>query len=137
MANNYTSTSSFIGIPKDKIEQARVIVGRVDDEMGDDPDCGCAQYTVDVEPDGVWIYSEESCDPEHIEVLVRALVEELDLPDIVVCSWAYTCSKPRIDEFGGGAFAVQKGIDTVWVDAAGRALEMARSAREEFKQQNK
>ena len=37
----------------------------------------------------------------------------------------YTCSKPVIGEFGGGAFVVQKGIDTAWMDAASSAVDMA------------
>lgn len=77
------------------------------------------------EPDGVWICHDESMNTDHAEMLVKALVEELDLPGIFVCSWAYVCSKPRIDEFGGGAFAVQRGRDTIWIDAAASALRLA------------
>lgn len=121
MANNYCQSSSFISIPDTKLEQARKIVERVQDRLFYD-DEGYMGFTATIEKNGVWIFEDDYyITPEHIEQLVRALVEELDLPGVHVCSWAYTCSKPRINEFGGGAFAVQKGYDTVWIDAASEA----------------
>jgi hypothetical protein len=113
----------MISIPKDKIEQAKEIIERVDAELKAQEEGGA--YLAEVTSDGVWIRSDESMNPEGAEMLVRTLVEELDLPGIFVCSWSYTCSKPCVDEFGGGAFAVQKGRDTIWIDAASEALRLA------------
>lgn len=115
----------MIEIPQDKVEQAKEIMARIEAEIEADPEEGYVGYEADLEADGVWIRHDESINTEHAERLVKALVEELDLPGIIVCSWSYTCSKPRIDEFGGGAFAVQKGRDTIWIDAASEALRQA------------
>jgi hypothetical protein len=115
----------MISIPEDKIAQAKEIMKRIDAELEEDSEEGCVGYVADVKDGGVWIRSDESINTDHAESLVKALVEELDLPGIFVCSWSCTCSKLRIDEFGGGAFAVQKGCDTIWVDAASEALRRA------------
>lgn len=115
----------MIRIPEDKIKQAKEIMERVEAELEADSEEEYAGYSANLEAGGVWIRHDESINADHAERLVKALVEELDLPGIIVCSWAYTCSKPRCDEFGGGAFAVQKGRDTIWVDAASEALRQA------------
>ncbi len=125
MANNYCDSSSLIRVPDDKKEKAKEIMARVEQELLDDPDEGCANYIAEIHTDGVWIHSDESVNPDHMEKLVKALVEELDLPGIHACSWSYSCSKPRIDEFGGGAFAVQKGVPTVWVYAVDEVKKQA------------
>jgi len=125
MANNYCESSSIISIPKDKVEQAKEIMARIASELESDPEEGYVGYEAVLEADGVWIHHDESINTDHSATLVRALVDELDLPGIFVCSWSYTCSKPHIDEFGGGAFAIQKGRDTIWVDAASEALRQA------------
>ena len=125
MANNYCESSSFVNVPADKIDQAKQIVARIETELEDDADEGYVGFAAEIEKEGVWIHADESINPDHVERLVSALVVELDLPGIHVCSWSYTCSKPRIDEFGGGAFAVQKGRDAVWIDAASEAQRIA------------
>jgi hypothetical protein len=74
--------------------------------------------------EGVVLYDEESFNPEQAEAVMRALVEELSLPKVFGCSWAYTCSKPRPGHFGGGAFVLAKGRDTYWVDAEDAVLKL-------------
>mgnify|MGYP003589551477 CR=1 FL=1 len=77
-----------------------------------------------MESEGVWFHVEESGNTDHVEAIARALLEELEMDEPFVCSWAYTCSKPRIDEFGGGAMVVRRGHETIWVDA----MDSARNA---------
>ena len=125
MANNYCSSSSLIPVPESKRDLAEEIIQRVEAELEADACEGYASFTATLEPDGVWIRHDESINPDHAATLVKALVEELDLEGVFVCSWAYTCSKPRTDEFGGGAFAVLKGEETVWVDAASEVERIA------------
>jgi hypothetical protein len=124
MANNYCEASSFLKIPEDKINRANEIIDRVIAELEEDEGyCGC---NVTVEKDGVWFCGDESINVEHVEPIARALIDELELDDEFICSWAYTCSKPRIDEFGGGAFGVKRGHDTIWVDATMDVIEKLR-----------
>lgn len=118
MANNYTQSSSFLPIGQDKIGRAQAIIDRVIREIESDEEgdgfCCCQ---VEVEVDGVWFHEDESVNPEHVAEIARALVDELEIDAPFFCSWAYTCSKPRIDEFGGGAFVIKRGCKTYWVDA--------------------
>ena len=123
MADNYTQSSSLIIVPNDKMKLAREIIEKVRKESDDSEDFYCPD--VKIESNGVWLYSEENFDPYGAEHLVRSLVEDLDLSGVHVVSWAYTCSKPRIDQFGGGAFAVKKGCDTLWIDAGEEAEKQA------------
>ena len=123
MANNYLEYSAFLEIPPAKIEQARAIVAREIARLeADDEWCYCGTRA-DVEAKGVWFHAEESGNTDHVEAIARALVEELEISKPFCCSWAYTCSSPRIDEFGGGAMAVRRGHETVWVDALNAAQE--------------
>ena len=128
MADNYCESSSFITVPMEQLDDAYNILVRVQEELENDEFEGYVGFSAHIERQddhhGVWIH-DESVNPDHVETLVKALVEELKLPGIHVVSWAYTCSKPRIDEFGGGAFAVQMGEETVWVDAAREAERIA------------
>jgi hypothetical protein len=124
MANNYCQSSTFVTIPKDKLGEAKSIVDKIETEL-EGGDEGYVGFVAELKENGVWIYDDESINPDHVEILIKALVEQLDLPGRHLCSWAYICSKPRIGEFGGGAFVVQKGKDTVWVDAEQAALRAA------------
>ena len=41
--------------------------------------------------------------------LLRMVLKHYDLPDKLALQVAYTCSKPRVGEFGGGVFYIDKG----------------------------
>ena len=117
MANNYTQFSAFLQVPADKMDLARIVIERETGRLYEDDDDGYCGTKAELESGGVWFHEEESGTPEHVEMIARALVEELKIEEPFVCSWAYTCSKPRIDEFGGGAFLVRRGKPTLWCDA--------------------
>jgi len=120
MADNYCDSSSFLNVPPGKLDKAREIIARVEEELetGDEGYVGCqSQVLNDEERCGIWFSGDESCNVEHVELIARALVDELELEGDFICSWAYTCSKPRIDEFGGGAFVIRRGVETLWCDA--------------------
>lgn len=135
MANNYTQSSSVLVIPKGKQPHAELIADRVileiseseaADHGGDAGDYPCG---VDLKFTGreVWMCGGEAFNPEHAERIARALVEELEIDEPFYCSWAYTCSRLRINEFGGGAFAVVRGKETVWCDAMQHVMTAARN----------
>ncbi len=123
MADYYTQSSSSIYIPEGKDGIAQQVIDRLREEneyLG---------YSAVIEDGSVWIYEEEAFDPDHAEILVRALVEEMGSDKMEVVSWAHTCSKPRVDSFGGGAFAVRRGYETVWIDARDEVFKKAQEAR--------
>jgi hypothetical protein len=129
MAQNYCQSSTLVLIEPGKIEQAKAIVARIREafEIDDDGE-GIVGFQTEIWKEGIWLGDDECFNPEHAEVLIRSLVEELELDDVYVCSWAYTCSKLRIGEFGGGAFAVSRGKNTVWIDAVSEARRIANAS---------
>jgi hypothetical protein len=120
MANNYQESSSFLEIPEDKVNRAQAIIDQVVKQMQEDDEdiadfgIGCQMV---IEKSGVWFHGEENCNVESVAAITKELVEQLEIDEPFYCSWSYTCSKPRIDEFGGGAFVVQRGKDTYWIDS--------------------
>lgn len=122
MANNYTEFSSFMEISSNSIKKAQMIIDKAISEIeSNDENVGCK---VEIEEDGIWFgcyYGEGN--PEHVEIIARKLVEELRVNKPFFCSWAHTCSKPRVDEFGGGAFVIQRGKETFWCDALSTVTE--------------
>lgn len=140
MSNHYSETSSFLAIPPDKIGRAKEICMRVEAEIREDayqlevqamhPDLdedekleeeaeisGYCLCKWEVQDDGVWFTADESFDAEHVERIARALMEELELDGYFLCSWCYVCSKPRVNEFGGGAFILARDMPTHWINA--------------------
>ncbi len=69
-------------------------------------------------PGGLWISGDEYGDPEHVIQFVLKCAEAFDLNGTWGFCWAYTCSKPRLDGFGGGAQIIDLTNRTSkdWVD---------------------
>jgi len=128
MANNYCESSSKLSLENHHIAEARSIVDRMVVELsnGDEEDCG---VVATVESDGVWFHADESINPEHVACIAQALLDELKIDEPFTFSWAYTCSKPRIDEFGGGACSVKRGEEPFYVDAMSLAEAHFKEAR--------
>ena len=55
-----------------------------------------------------WICAKDSGDIEYTAALVKSTLSHFDLPTIVTFTWASTCDKMRVDEFGGGSIAISK-----------------------------
>lgn len=132
MANNYQKSSSFLTVPEEKLPEAQEIITRIVGELedGEEGYCGCSaevEGLVGGQSCGVWFYDEESINVEHVERIARELVELLELDDPFFCSWSFTCSSPRIDEFGGGAFVIKRGYETYWCDARHRVEQQLES----------
>lgn len=54
----------------------------------------------------VYLSSEESFDVEALGVLLQYFLVNFRPTEVIGFEWAYTCSKPRPGEFGGGAMVV-------------------------------
>jgi len=55
---------------------------------------------------GLWIYAEESGNPDNAGLLVQKFLQRFDPTGWWTLTWAATCSKPRCGEFSGGALLV-------------------------------
>lgn len=78
-------------------------------DMEADPESG---------PGALWIFSESYGDTEHVTAFVLACAEAFELTGRWGFTWALTCSKPRLDGFGGGAQVIdltaRKSLN--WID---------------------
>ena len=74
-----------------------------------DPDCG---------PGMLWISSDGHGEPEHVIAFALACAEAFDLQGRWGFTWALTCSKQRLDGFGGGAQVLDlaKRKSLAWTD---------------------
>lgn len=54
-------------------------------------------------PGALWIHSDEYGSPEHVIRFALRCASELRLGGLWGFTWSHSCSKPRIDSFGGGA----------------------------------
>lgn len=124
MANSYRASATWVGVPKEKIklaeqavESARAKIAEDLASQGLDTESSLEVEVIDTDSEsGVWIGEEEYFDPDQAEILIREVVELLELEGLFSCSWATYCSKLRAGEFGGGAFALSRGVDTVWIE---------------------
>lgn len=90
-------------------------------ENCDDCDlCECPQllgfeYDLSDSDRRLWIYSEDDGgDIDKVGMLVASFLQEFRPNDLWTLTWASTCSRPRVDEFGGGClFAVAGEYDPI------------------------
>lgn len=66
----------------------------------------------------LWIHDDESGDVEAVTAFILRLAEELDLSGLWGFEHSNTCSRPRLDAFGGGAHLIDLGARKVigWVN---------------------
>ena len=89
----------------------------------------CQSWSIGVgDPEYVWFYAEESGTPEMVLALVNIFMAHFKKKGYFELTWSCTCSKLRIDEFGGGAgFACRRGFElkaeSWWVPEAAKAMQ--------------
>lgn len=57
-------------------------------------------------PGALWIHADEYGEPEHVTRFVLICAEAFDIKGAWDFCWSLTCSKPRIEGFGGGGFVL-------------------------------
>jgi hypothetical protein len=57
----------------------------------------------------LWIYAETYGNPYDLAEILAEYLAKFDPEGAIVFSWSMTCSKPRLDEFSGGAVAIIAG----------------------------
>lgn len=73
------------------------------------PSCDVSA-TIDDQPTRVWIHNNGGS--PYLDNLVSALnawTKQTKYPDPISFEWSGTCSRPRLDAFGGGAVVIYKG----------------------------
>jgi len=63
----------------------------------------CLSFECEVANKSVWLYAEEYGDPDQVGSFVQEFLKTFRPDQEFTITWAYTCSKPRVGGFGGGA----------------------------------
>lgn len=124
MANNYCSFSAMLPL-KTKKEREWVnkafeeIQDALDEELTGETDPATKKWARDwtknyeslgfdteLQDEGLWIYTEESGNVDAVADFVRMFLREFHPDKFWKMTWACTCSRPKIDEFDGGALMV-------------------------------
>lgn len=133
MADNYTSFSlqienlteaeiawikefRLIEDPEEEWEVFSKMVPRADKD-----DFYGMGFNHSLDRDGWWIYSEDGGMSYNAGVVIRAFLAKFRPKEIVMFQWADTCSKPAIDQFGGGVVVVT--AKEVFIETSYRAGE--------------
>lgn len=66
----------------------------------------------------LWIHSDDYGEPAHVVEFVLRCAEAFNLKGRWGFTWSYSCSRPRVDAFGGGAYLIDlTSRDPVdWID---------------------
>jgi hypothetical protein len=123
MADYFTHFSCLleVGCPEKALRAIDFFVAlRDEDDQSDEPQFHGFDLSVQ---DGrkssvLWLRDDESGDVEAVIAFVLRLAEELNLSGLWGFEHSTTCSRPRMDAFGGGAHVIDLGARKVigWVN---------------------
>ena len=138
MANNYRLFSAALVIGdaekpwcEAKLAELRSMSNahpgdEIDHEIEVDQYDSCADFNFEFEVNNseprIWFYSEESGNTNHVAEFVQMYLAHFHPDKCWYMSWADTCSKPRLDEFSGGAVFVTA-TKIKWMEAQRWASE--------------
>ncbi len=76
-------------------------------------------------PGVLWIHSDAYGDPEHVARFVLRCAVAFKLTGLWGFTWSISCSKQRIEAFGGGALALNLGRPETlrWIDCGNWLIE--------------
>jgi len=98
MANYYTQTSFTVEDPSGSLN--KMLQSKEED--------GGLDFQWESEAGNIWFFMEESGDVDELaDLLQRWLVAE-NSDQVIRFGWANTCSKPRLESFGGGCCVVTR-----------------------------
>lgn len=124
MADYYTHFSCLLDVGTPEIAACAVDLYlrlQEEDQDRDNPEWGGFDVSQVDDPGSsrLWIHSEDGGDVENVVAFVLRCAEELDLSGMWGFVWSNSCSRPRIDAFGGGAVALDLGArkSIGWLDA--------------------
>ena len=120
MANNYTSFSFQVKCPSEEAANTLEdsLASAMEEERNSEPFCRLLSLDhADAEGDTVWIAEEEGIDLEFLADVLQDYLQHNDPEGSIGFSWAETCSKLRVDEFGGGAVFITHD-NQVWLNTS-------------------
>jgi hypothetical protein len=119
VADNFTLMSTLYPLKKEQYERAAAVMGPaiiawlkasdldafIDEEAPLNSSFS-TRIVFNEDGSGIWFAHDESSDPDLVAEIISALQKEFKAKETFVFSYCYTCSRARVGEFGGGAYAV-------------------------------
>jgi len=117
MADYFTRFSCHLDVgTQDKAARGyQAFMALRNDTYAETEDLHCGfDLSIQNDPSGstLWILDDGNGDTEAVIQFVLRLAEELNLTGLWGFSFALTCSRPRIEAFGGGAIVIDLGART-------------------------
>ncbi|TKW65111.1 MAG: hypothetical protein DI616_16415 [Paracoccus denitrificans] len=124
MADYFTHFSCLldVGTPEHAARALELYNALADENAAEDPPSDGFLLSIQPEPGGtqLWMRDDGSGDPEHVIRFVKRCAAEFGLTGLWGMQYACTCSRPRIDGFGGGAhvfdLATGETVDWIYTD---------------------
>lgn len=134
MANNYQLFSTEIeNLSQEEKDWWTKAIDKL--ENSDEEHEGYVDFQWSFQGENLWIHADESGDVDQVGSLVQEFIQACRPDYIFSFEWANTCSKPRIDEFGGGAAVVTKD-DITYITTHGWMCEEVESIKKEREAQH-
>ena len=114
MADYFTHFSCLldVGTAENALAAHRIYIqSRLEDADRDEPLCSRFELTLQEGDDEhlLWLHDDASGDVEQVIGFVLRLAQEFDLKGLWGFDYANTCSRPRVDAYGGGAHVIDLG----------------------------
>lgn len=122
MADYFTRFSVMLPLGSaERITPALAIYGKLAEDLGRDEEAAIGfegAVSPEVDPGALWLSAEEDGNPEHVIAFVRLCGETFGLTGRWGFRWALTCSRMRLDGWGGGAHVLDlaTGETVEWLD---------------------
>jgi hypothetical protein len=124
MADYFTHFSCLldVGTPENAARALQLYNALSNENDAEDPPSDGFLLSIDPEHGGthLWMRDDGSGDPEHVIQFVKRCAAEFGLTGRWGMQYANTCSKPRLDAFGGGAhvldLATGETVDWIYTD---------------------
>ena len=135
MADNYAQFSEEIVVPGDKVQAViEFLQGYEKMCQAEEVDWyGGVHFGFPIKEGDktfFWFLCDEDYTDEELIYIVQGVLMAAELTEPVTVSIAYTCSKPRVGEFGGGCYVIWQDND-YYVDATQAAMNYIKSHADE------
>ena len=130
MANYFTHFSCLldVGTPENAARALELYNALSEQNAAEDPPSEGFLLSIQPEHGGtqLWIRDDETGDPEHVIQFVKRCAREFGLTGLWGFQYANTCSKPRVNGFGGGAHVLDlaTGKTVAWTYTGGWLAEV-------------
>ena len=130
MADYFTHFSCLldVGTPEQAARALDLYNALSDENAAEDPPSDGFLLSIQPEHGGtqLWMRDDGTGDPEHVIQFVKRCAKEFGLTGLWGMQYANTCSKPRVDGFGGGAHVLDlaTGETVAWTYTDGWLAEM-------------